>query len=220
MSGNITVCTEATSASSFWHDTSEIYDYKKLDMLLFHPTENPVSLWHKPRTVQDSPADSGGREGNARWTMAQSWSYAGSNVAKKVWRAGVNSWVCSLDVSILNYCILSPPEVWDSFKSSSKAWPTVRRMRATQTWFESTWPKPTKWPWKDTTAGWFSSSSRSVQDFIVQRGHGGGRGADACVCSSGGFFHHSVQVRFPEGPLQGSERQGRGLFGENTKIPR
>lgn len=191
---------------------SEVYDDLKLHVLLFHLTENQAHLWHKPRTLQDSPADSRGREGNTRRTVAQSWSHVGSNVAKKVWQVDVNSLVCSLHK---HSYILSPPEVWDSFKSSSKALPMVRRMRATQTWFESTWPKATKWLWNDTTAGSFNSSSRWVQGFAVsQLGHT----ADTCVCSSGGSFHRSLQVWFPEVPLQGSACQGRGLFRENQKV--
>lgn len=55
-------------------------------MLPFHLTENQGSLWHKPWTVQDAAADSGGREGNAWGPVAQGWSYAGSNVAEKVWQ--------------------------------------------------------------------------------------------------------------------------------------
>lgn len=86
---------------------SDIYDCIRLDVLLFPPTEDQAGFWHKPGTVQDSPADFRGREGNARWTMAQSWSYAGSNVAEKVWQPGVSGWVCSFDVSFLNHC--TPP---------------------------------------------------------------------------------------------------------------
>lgn len=35
----------------------------------------------------------------------------------------------------------------------------------------------------------------------------------------GSSFRCSLQVRFPEGPLQGSGSQGRGMLGESPKIP-
>lgn len=99
------------------------------------------------------------------------WPKVGATLAlmwlKRFDKLYVNCLVYLLHLTTLNYPILSPLEVWDSFRSSSKASPMVKRTRATPTWFESTSPKPTKWPWNDTTAGLFNSSSRSVQGFIV-----------------------------------------------------
>lgn len=84
-----------------------------------------------------------------------------------------NLCVCSLSFKICTHnhcaCLLYKPEIYDLFKSSFRAWWTVKRMIPTHSSSEWISTKPMKEPCKYTMAGWCNSSSKWVQSVFEFR---------------------------------------------------